>query len=152
MANWVSRLERAAEGPEREAEREALRLACEEDAALSESAAGDLEVRRRKAQEQFTAAALTGIEDAIKLGGRRIRRALAQERELDAVLELLEKEELGAKERGELVRKVKELQIYSIRDLTGFINAVYDKVELSEKEHAHAFEVRLQGETEEYAE
>ncbi len=135
-----------------EAEREALRLACEADAALCESAAGDLEVRRRRAQEQFAAAALTGIEDAIKLGGRRIRRALTKERELDAVLDLLEKEEMSAKERGELVRKVQELQICSIRELTGFINAVYDKVKLAPEERAHAFEVRLQGVVEEYAE
>lgn len=152
MAGWVRRLERAAEGPETEAEREALRLACEADAARCESAAGDLEARRRRAQEQFMAAALTGIEDAIKLGGRRIRRALTMERELDAIVELLDQEEMSAKERGELVRKVRELQICSIRDLTGFINAVYDKVKLAPEERAHAFEVRLQGETEEYAE
>ena len=55
-------------------------------------------------------------------------------------VELLEKEEMSAKERGELVRKVRELQICSIRDLTGFINAVYDKVKLAPEERAHAFE------------
>lgn len=156
VARWIHALECETDekSPERKAEREALRRACEEEeAALGGSAAPlEPEARRRQAQEQFERFALSGIEDAIRLGGRRIRRALTKERELDALLALVEESEISAKEKTELLRKVRELQVYSIRELTGFINAVYDKVELAPEVQDGAFEVRILGEAERYAE
>ncbi len=92
------------------------------------------DMEERSAKERFAEFARSGIEDAIRLGGNRIRRALRYERELDEIIDMIAQEELTAREKSELIRKIREMQLYSIRDLTSFINAIYDKVELAAPE------------------
>ncbi len=87
---------------------------------------------RREKKAQFVNQAWNIIEDALKLGANRVKRALEHEAELDEIIDVISDDEnLSDKMKSNLINKVRTLQIQGIKDISTFIGTLYDKQALA---------------------
>jgi DNA-binding HxlR family transcriptional regulator len=92
----------------------------------------EFEKLRMKKKSEFISKAWESIEDALKLGNKRVKRALEHEEELDKIIELLiEDNELSNITKQSLIQKLKALQVQGIRDISTYIGTLYDKAALA---------------------
>jgi hypothetical protein len=92
----------------------------------------EFEQLRMKKKSEFISKAWESIEDALKLGNKRVKRALEHEAELDKIIELLiEDNELSNITKQSLIQKLKALQVQGIRDISTYIGTLYDKAALA---------------------
>lgn len=84
--------------------------------------------KSKENEEVFQQEARSLMLDSIKLAGIRVRRALAQEEELNCLLELVKSEEnLTQKEKTSLIGTLRELQLPSVRELSSIVSMLYDR-------------------------
>lgn len=87
---------------------------------------------RAKKKAEFVEKAWQSIEKALKLGERRLERALKHEAELDELIEEIEADsKMNGNLKATLIMKIRTLQIQGIRDISTFVGTLYDKQALA---------------------
>ncbi len=102
----------------------------------------EFERLRTEKKKQFVKDAWRSIEKAIKLGERRLDRALNHEKELDDLIDDISTDgDVAAQTKQALISKIRTLQIQTVKDISTFVGIMYDKAALANGEASNKTEL-----------
>lgn len=109
---------------------------------------------RNKNKQRFIDEAGKLIEKGMTLIDRRFTRAIEHENEINALIDVVFDSEISQKEKEKVARKLSELQLQNIRDITTAVGTLYDKRALAQGDSTEntKIEFKLPKGVEEYAE
>jgi uncharacterized protein YdaT len=114
----------------------------------------EFEKLRAENKQRFIDQAGKLIDKGMTLLDRRFTRAIEHENEINALIDVVFDSEISQKEKEKVARKLSELQLQNIRDITTAVGTLYDKRALAQGESTEntKIEFKLPKGVEEYAE